>query len=99
MVDPDLVTIFAGIFAVSVGYPLARAVANRMEQRAITREDSAEFRKRLEAIENAIDTIAVEVERMSEAQRFTARLLSERTLAQEPPRIAPLRPAESITPH
>ena len=34
---------------------------------------------RLERIEQAIDTVAVEVERISEAQRFTSKLLAERT--------------------
>lgn len=33
---------------------------------------------RLERIEHAMDAIAIEVERISEAQRFTTRLLSER---------------------
>ena len=33
---------------------------------------------RLQRIEEAVDTIAVEIERMSEAQRFTAKLLLER---------------------
>ena len=32
---------------------------------------------RLARIERAVDSIAIEVERISEAQRFTARLLSE----------------------
>jgi hypothetical protein len=33
---------------------------------------------RLERIENAVDAIAIEVERISEAQRFSAALLSDR---------------------
>jgi hypothetical protein len=33
---------------------------------------------RLQRLEEAVDTIAVEIERMSEAQRFTAKLLLER---------------------
>lgn len=35
--------------------------------------------QRLERIEHAMDAIAIEVERISEAQRFTTRLLAERT--------------------
>jgi hypothetical protein len=34
---------------------------------------------RLERMEQAIDSIAVEVERISEGQRFTTKLLSERS--------------------
>ncbi len=37
-----------------------------------------EISGRLERIEQAIEAIAVEVERVSEGQRFTTRLLSER---------------------
>ena len=37
-----------------------------------------EISNRLERIEQAIEAIAVEVERISEGQRFTTRLLSER---------------------
>lgn len=34
--------------------------------------------QRLERIEQAVDAIAIEVERVSEGQRFTTKLLSER---------------------
>ena len=34
---------------------------------------------RLERIEQAIDTVAVEVERISEAQRYTSKMLAERS--------------------
>ena len=34
---------------------------------------------RLERIEHAMDAIAIEVERISEGQRFTTKLLNERT--------------------
>ena len=34
-------------------------------------------------VENAVETIAIEVERISEGQRFTAALLSERTPSKE----------------
>lgn len=34
--------------------------------------------QRLERIETAVDAIAIEVERISEGQRFTTRLLSDR---------------------
>lgn len=38
----------------------------------------AETDVRLQRLEQAIDAIAVEVERMSESQRFTAKVLAER---------------------
>ena len=36
---------------------------------------------RLEHLQQSVDSIAIEVERIAEAQRFTARLLAERTEA------------------
>src|SRR5919202_4090112 len=46
----------------------------------LAREDA----DRLARIEQAVDTIAVEVERVSEEQRFTARLLAGRAESQGP---------------
>ena len=46
----------------------------------------AALEERLARMEQAIDALAVEMERSSEAQRFTARLLSER-LGDLPPRV------------
>ena len=42
---------------------------------------SAETEQRLVRIEQAVDAIAVEVERISEGQRFTNRLMAERNPA------------------
>ncbi|MBL8958281.1 MAG: hypothetical protein JNJ98_00390 [Gemmatimonadetes bacterium] len=43
---------------------------------------------RLERMEQAIDAMAVEIERIAEAQRFTTKLLSERGVA-EPANLPP----------
>ena len=45
--------------------------------------------QRLERMEQAIESVAVEVERISEAQRFTAKLLSDRaeSAARQPERV------------
>ncbi len=67
---------------VFVGGPIARAFARRMDRRTIAPTVPAEVLQRLAAIEQSIDTVAVEVERISEGQRFTTRLLAER--AHEP---------------
>ncbi len=42
--------------------------------------------ERLARMEQAIDSIAIEIERISEGQRFTTRLLSERSAADIPGR-------------
>ena len=62
----------------AIGCPLARAYAKRLEQGATTARIPVEVTARLERMEQAIDSIAVEVERISEGQRFVTRLLSER---------------------
>jgi hypothetical protein len=46
----------------------------------------AQAAERLARIEAAVESIAIEVERISEAQRFTTKLLSERPAATLPPR-------------
>ena len=59
--------------------PLVRAYAKRVESRADAGRVPAEVTSRLERMEQAIDSIAVEVERISEGQRFTTKLLSDKT--------------------
>jgi hypothetical protein len=49
-----------------------------MDRRSLGATLPPEVMQRLEHMEQAIDSIAVEVERISEGQRFTTRLLSER---------------------
>lgn len=51
--------------------------------------------ERLARLENGIDATAVEVERISEAQRFTARVLAERSVTSA----LPDRPRGYTTPH
>ena len=74
------IVLFATMPIMAVGYPLARAYAKRME-RGDAPKIPSDVSARLERMEQAIDSIAVEVERISEGQRFTTKLLSERTAA------------------
>ena len=68
---------------VIVGFPLARAFARWLDRRGTSSRQSAtlstDVQARLDAMERNIDTVAVELERVSEGQRFTNKLLSERT--------------------
>lgn len=79
MIDSDLVVIFGGIFLTTVGYQVARAFARRVESRAPAASELAAMRARLEEIGQTVESIAVEVERVAEAQRFSAKLLAQRT--------------------
>lgn len=60
-----------------VGVAMARAVARIAEVRRL--DSTPEVLARLDRMEQAIDAIAVQVERVSEAQRFTTHLLSEKS--------------------
>ncbi|MBA3919338.1 MAG: hypothetical protein C0516_12225 [Gemmatimonas sp.] len=74
----DMMMVIFGFVAVtSIGTPLAKAFAKRWERKG-EREQQLHLAQRLEAIEQAIETVAVEVERISEGQRFTSKLLAER---------------------
>jgi hypothetical protein len=78
--DPGIVVplgFFAMVATIAVGAPLARAFAKRME-RDSKAKIAPEVTTRLERIEQAVDAIAIEVERISEGQRFTTKLLTER---------------------
>ena len=65
-----------------VGVPIARAFARWLDRRSIVSATSSQIdgalQARLEAMERNIDTVAIEVERVSEGQRFTNRLLEQR---------------------
>lgn len=64
-------------FGVSVCM-IAAALGARARAKLKGSPDLSKFDARLERIEQTLDSVAVEVERVSEAQRFTARILSER---------------------
>jgi hypothetical protein len=65
---------------IAIGVPIARAYARRLDSRPAP-SIPPDVAHRLERMEQAIDSIAVEVERISEGQRFTTRLLAERVPA------------------
>jgi len=83
MDDPAKVLVAVSFFA-SVAYSInaiARAaVAHRKEETKLERESSPSLSEaRLARIEQAVEAIALEVERISEGQRFTTKLLSEQS--------------------
>ena len=59
--------------------PIARAFAKRIEGQAAGRPVvTPDVTQRLERIERAVEAIAVEVERISEGQRFVTQIMSDR---------------------
>ncbi|HEY0997558.1 MAG TPA: hypothetical protein VGD77_16320, partial [Gemmatimonadaceae bacterium] len=78
---PAKVVIALGMFtsvAVTAKVIANAVIAHARLQRGRGGEGEALIEQRLTRIEQAVDSIAVEVERISEGQRFTTRLLSER---------------------
>ena len=69
---------FAMVVLVAIGVPLVRGIVKRWEREGVVPTIPGDVTARLERMEHAIDAIAVEVERISEGQRFTTKLLSER---------------------
>ena len=83
MDDPAKVFVALGFFT-SVAYSInaiARAaVAHHKEASKLERDSSSPLAEaRLARIEQAVEAIALEVERISEGQRFTTKLLSEQS--------------------
>lgn len=67
-------------------WPVARAFARRLDHRGIAPPVPNDLAQRLERLEQTMDSVALEVERISEGQRFTTKLLSEQRLGVVPGR-------------
>jgi hypothetical protein len=90
VIDGALIPIVAilAFAGTAIGVPLARAHARRID-RGPNDQMPLELKTRLERMEQALDSIAIEVERISEAQRFTTKLLAEKPKEQSLPPRAP----------
>jgi hypothetical protein len=81
VIPPQAVDITVAFFlmlaVIIIGLPLARAFARRMDRRATSTEIPREVTNQLAQLNQSVDAIALEIERISEGQRFTTRLLSE----------------------
>jgi hypothetical protein len=95
--DPNLIVhevfswVVPGLVIMVLGFPVVRLITRWLEPRPVPPRELTSINTRLERIESAVDAIAVEVERISEAQRFSARLQSE----QQQPRLP--APGDSST--
>lgn len=82
----------AGVIGAWIGGYLGARRAVRTAQLSVPDNTAAALQ--LGPILQALDAISVEVERISEAQRFTARVLSERQAV-----VLPRSEVRSVTPH
>ena len=81
--DPDVQTFAQVMFVLISSFAAVVAIAGAAKWMFFRRRDPALPRSdkeddRLRRLEEAVDAIAVEVERISEGQRFTTKLLAER---------------------
>lgn len=74
---PSLLVLMGGV--VTSFWFIRRSLRQPQPPPTLDRQDS----ERLERLEHAIDAMAVEIERISEGQRFTTKLLAERSKAEE----------------
>lgn len=73
------IILFTSLPVMVIGIPIARAYAKRIGQAPHQPLMPPELSARLERIKQALHFIAVEVERISEGQRFTRKLLADRS--------------------
>jgi cell division protein FtsB len=93
----EIMTVSSGLFILAL--PLVIVLARRLWVRSPRATVDLESSPRLQRIEQAIESIAVEVERIGEAQRFTTKLLSDRQPDAVARMMAPRKEPGTITPH
>jgi hypothetical protein len=67
---------FSTVIIVSLGFPLVRSWTRQKEKEPP--KILFQVEERLSRIETSIDSMAVEIERISESQRFVTKLMSDR---------------------
>jgi hypothetical protein len=78
-VDISVAFFFTVAFCV-VGFPLARAFARRMDRKSEAKTVAGpDLTPHIRQLQDSVDAMAIELERISEGQRFTAKLLAERS--------------------
>jgi hypothetical protein len=94
------IALVAGLVSAWIGaYIGARRAARKTMLEAMAASPARVNEARMNQLVDAVDAIALEVERISEAQRFTARLLAERQAPPAPPAALGRRDPDAITPH
>lgn len=84
--SPDQVTGISIVFILAVMFPMSIAMARRIWRKApigVSPSDVRDISTKLEGLQQAMDTVAIEVERVSEGQRFVTRLMTEGPAAEQ----------------
>lgn len=81
VVPPQVVDISIAFFVmcavIIIGWPLARAFGRRIERRGESSAVESGVTNQLQRIEQAVEAMSIEIERISESQRFMAKLQSD----------------------
>ncbi len=80
MWDEDIIVpigFFITVIVLAVVIPLVRALGRKWEREAGRPELPRAVAQRLARIEQAVDAIAIEVERISEGQRFLTKVMTD----------------------
>ena len=80
-----IVGFFGTVITIVIGLPLVRAHIRAKERQPMLTPGERERASRSSRIETAVEAMAIEIERISEGQRFVTRLLAER----EPAKVLP----------
>lgn len=73
------IAFFVTCAVIIVGFPIMRAIGKRIERAApVPAAIPAEMQAQMQHLMQSVDAIAIEVERISEGQRFAAKMLAER---------------------
>ena len=78
--NPGQITGISIVGTIFIGFPLAIAIARNIFRRGSRQAPAPvaqESTQRMERLEQAVDAIAIEIERISEGQRFVTKLLTE----------------------
>ncbi len=85
--NPNLVVVFGSIVAIVLGLPIVVAFARRIAGSGTAThiaELPSDLSDRLQRIEQMMEATQIEVERISEGQRFTTKLLADRAAVPKP---------------
>lgn len=77
---------FITVAVIIIGLPIARALGRRLDRKPYKQPLDPGVSTQLQQIQNTVDSMAIEIERISEAQRYMARLETERAEAASLPR-------------
>jgi hypothetical protein len=75
------VMLFASIAFTLVFGPIARAYARRMDSQNQRQMSGGDLAPQIEQLQQSVDAMAMELERITEAQRFQSKLLAEKDTA------------------